>query len=99
MNKADEAKLHEFFEKYLYYLDGPILFSEAECPDGEKQPIKMGWGIGRQLISQYVVEMLIRIRLERHGITRRTGTHNLVLLYRKLPEGIGRPLKWSTSEF
>ena len=86
IDDANDPYRQEFFQKYLHYLDGLILFSEAECPKTEKQSIKMGWDIGRQMISQYVVEMLIRIRLERQGITRRTGTHNLALLYRKLTE-------------
>ena len=56
-----------------------------ECPKEEETFIRMGWGIGRQIVSQYVVEMLLQIRLKQQGV-RRTETHNLAQLYRKLSE-------------
>ncbi len=81
-----EAKRREFLAKYLYYLDGLALYAEAECPEDAQLPaVRMGWGIGRQIISQYVVEMLLQARLALLG-TRRTETHNLSHLYRMLPE-------------
>ena len=82
---ADDAKRQEFFKKYLYYLDGLAFFAGTECPKEEKRYIRMGWGIGRQMVSQYVVEMLLQIRLAKLG-ARQTETHNLVHLYRMLPE-------------
>ena len=80
-----EARQRGFFQKYLYYLDGLAFYADAKCPKEEKPSIQMGWGIGRQMVSQYVVEMLLRIKLEEQG-TRRTETHNLEHLYRMLPE-------------
>ena len=51
MDEANDPRRQEFFQKYLYYLDGLILFSEAEGPDVENQSIKTGRDIGRQMIS------------------------------------------------
>ena len=82
---AVDAKRREYFQKYLYYLDGLAFYADAECPEEEKPFIRMGWGIGRQMVSQYVVEMLLRIRFKKQG-SRRTETHNLAHLYKMLPE-------------
>ena len=58
----------EFFNKYLFYLDGLALYAEAECPEDERRAwIRMGWGMGRQIISQYLVEMLLQARLVQLG--------------------------------
>ena len=57
----DDAKRREFFEKYLFFLDGLALYADAKCPEDEpSRSIRMGWDIGRQMISQYVVEMLLQ---------------------------------------
>ena len=85
VRNVDDAKRREFFRKYLFYLDGLALYADAECPTEEKPFIRMGWGIGRQMVSQYVVEMLLRIRLEAQGV-HGTETHNLASLYGRLPE-------------
>ena len=82
----DDAKRREFFDKYLFYLDGLALYADAVCPEDERsKSIQIGWGIGRQMISQYVVEMLLQVRLIQLG-TSRTETHNLARLYRRLPQ-------------
>ena len=61
------------------------LYADAECPNEEKRARRMGWGIGRQMVSQYVVEMLLQIGLKQQGV-HRTETHNLARLYGKLLE-------------
>ena len=59
--------------------------ADAECPKKENASIQMGWRIGRQMVSQYVVEMLLQIRLKQQRV-RRTETHDLAQLYRQLSE-------------
>ena len=82
----NDTKRREFFNKYLFYLDGLALYADAECPEDQRRgSIQMGWGMGRQIISQYVVEMLLQARLV-HLSVRRTETHNLARLYRRLPQ-------------
>ena len=83
---SDAGARQAFFEKYVRYLEGLADYSQEKPRYGKNDPRELGWVIGRQIVSLYLVEMLLRVALERLGITKDTGTHNLAHLFRKLPQ-------------
>ena len=84
----DVQKRREFFTRYVYYLEGLYEYSKVDHPYGDAKDDHrvVGWAIGRQVLGLYLVEMLLRIALERNGATHDTATHNLAHLFRKLPK-------------
>lgn len=74
---------------YLLFIEGMIRHYEAVYPDDDQgrasQNRRMGWGISQQIVAQYVVEMLLRIRLVLNDHPdRELHSHNLRHLYNKL---------------
>ena len=83
-----DAKRRRYFEKYIYYLEGMADYFQVNHSYGNAKDDHraLGWAIGRQIVALYLVEMLLKIDLERRGGTRNINTHNLVHLFRKLPK-------------
>ena len=87
-SSLSEAKARlKYFEKYIVYLEGMADYIQINHKYEKDDHRQVGWGIGRQIVAQYLVEMLLRVDLERQGITIGTKTHNLAHLFRKLPHG------------
>ena len=50
----------------IYFFEGTVDYSQVKPPyDDSRDPRALGWNIGRQITSQYVVEMLLRYSLEK----------------------------------
>lgn len=87
-----EDQRKTFMSGYLFYVEGMIRHFEAEYPNDEQdgkgsQNRRMGWNISQQIVAQYVVEMLLRIRLVLNDFPdRELRTHNLRHLYNKLTD-------------
>ena len=91
---SDPSARKKFFDRYIRYLEGLADYSQKKHSYEQNDPRELGWQIGRQIVSQYLVEMILRTSFERLGITKGTNTHNLAHLFRKLPQ----PLRNSVEE-
>lgn len=66
---------------YELFLEGLADYFGTKCKYEKNDPRRLGWAIGRQMVAEYLVEVLLQIHLERQGITRGIRTHNLNKLY------------------
>ena len=83
---SDPDARKKFFDRYIRYLEGLADYSQQKHSYEKNDPRELGWQIGRQIVSQYLAEMILRTSLERRGITKDTSTHNLAHLFRKHPQ-------------
>ena len=84
MSKRKSKPKPEIPPGFILIYEGLAEYYKAKCPfEEEGDPRRMGWGIGRQIVAQYLVEILLKSALEHQGITR--NTHNLAYLFKKLP--------------
>ena len=84
---ADREHRRQFFQHYLYFLEGLADYSKAKHSYGDNPDDhrKLGWTIGRQIAPLYLLEMLLRIDHELRGDAKSTNHHNLARLFRRLP--------------
>ncbi len=69
----------------VVWLEGVLDYFNAPFPHDSEDPRALGFGIGRQIIGLYLVEMLLKYALDVLGEPYRS-THYLLDLYNKLPE-------------
>ena len=81
-------KRREFFWKYIRYVEGIADYSQMQpsYKDENTDARVLGWAIGRQIVSLYLVEMLFQCYFQCQGVTSGIATHNLARLFRKLPQ-------------
>ena len=67
----------------IEWIEGLLTFYEAKFPLDAKDPRKLGFSVGRQIIGLYVIEMLLKYALDNAGVSHGQH-HNLQQLFRNL---------------
>ena len=68
----------------ILWMEGLLTLFEAEFPHESDDPLRLGFGLGQQIIGLYIVELLLKYALDDAGSSHGKG-HNLPDMYRKLP--------------
>jgi len=80
------SKKHKIPDFYEYLLEGLMDYYHERPPYEDNNDHRLpGWNLGRQIVAQYLVEMLFKIYLEKHSDKTSPSTHNLALLFAMLP--------------
>ena len=84
----DPEQRRRIFREYVLFLEGLADYSKVGHSYGENpnDHREVGWTIGRQIVSLYLIEMLLRIDHELRGDAKGANHHNLARLFRRLPD-------------
>ena len=69
----------------VYNVSGLLDYSLVQYPRSNVDRRIFGWNLGRQLIAQYLVEILLKCAYAKHHDDDFPHTHHLAYLFRKLP--------------
>ena len=69
----------------IYNMEGVLDYFQAMCPHESTDLRILGWNIGRQVIAQYLVEILLKCAYAKHNNDDFRRDHNLEFLFNELP--------------
>ncbi len=84
--------------RLIYNVEGVLDYFQAKFPHESTDPRGIGWNLGRQVIAQYLIEILLKCAYAKYNDGVFPHVHNLAYLFNELPAPMRRAVEYKYKE-